>query len=365
MHAALPLVLLFPLLSVLALTAAPLAAQEAPPQGAGLNRYLAGPTLQIREPVSGSLFAAGGNVRLDAPVARDVNIAGGQVRIEAAVQRHLRVAGGDVTIGPGASVGGNLSAAGGQVALRAPVQGSLRIAGGRVLIDSAVRGDVDVASGQVSLGPDARIDGRLRLRSGAPIDRHPQAVVAGGVDSTMSPGPPPGTTSASGPPREAVGHRPMSVAWWLWGLGSVVLAAALAAVVPLPAATRFASIWRERLGVNLLVGLALTIGVLVAALLLFVTLLGVPFSLLLLLSFVLLLPVAYAATAAALGLWALQRLRPASVGRAGWRAIAAALAAGGLALLFAVPWLGGLLVMALLIAGLGALVGFVRAPRQA
>jgi hypothetical protein len=117
---------------------------------------------------------------------------------------------------------------------------------------------------------------------------------------------------------------------------------------------------RERLGVSLLLGFVLLVCAPVAALLLLVTLIGIPLGLLAIALYLALLPVAYASAGIGLGEWALGRWKPAAARRFGWRAGAATIAIVLLALLGTIPWLGGLIGFAALLAGLGALLLQVR-----
>jgi hypothetical protein len=86
-----------------------------------------------------------------------------------------------------------------------------------------------------------------------------------------------------------------------------------------------------------------------------VTLIGIPLGLLSIAAYLALLMLGYVAAAAALGDWLLKRLQPGHVGVVRWR-IAAAI--GGiflLALLGQVPLLGGLVALAAMLLGVGAL----------
>lgn len=89
---------------------------------------------------------------------------------------------------------------------------------------------------------------------------------------------------------------------------------------------------------------------------LFVTVIGVPLALLALLLYFVLLPMGYVSSAIGLGQWGLARWRAELAEHLGWRIGAMLLALVLLALLGAVPWLGGLVSLAALLIGLGAVV---------
>jgi len=272
----------------------------------------AGSTLSISQPVAGDLFAAagtldvhgevggdallaGGTVGVNAVVRNGVYGVGGRVTINAPVQRNVRIAGGSIEIGPQAKITGNVAAAGGDVTVHGPIDGYLRVGAGRILINAAVGGDVEVGTGSLELGPNARITGKLRYASSAPLRRDAAARTDGGVDRVEPPKP-----SLPSP----VAHSGLGGASWLWTGGLALLAAVLALALPEWYA-RVAETLQRRPGVSALVGFIVLVCVPVAALLLLVTIIGVPLALGVLLLYPLVLLVGYASTAVALGRMAL------------------------------------------------------------
>ena len=168
----------------------------------GGDRFIAGSSVSLSDAVAGDLFAAGGSVESDASVGGDAVLAGGKLRIGADVAhsvlatggqitingqvgRNVRAAGGQIEFAPASRIVGNVSVAGGQVNLRGAVLGHVQAAGGRVFIDGPIGGDVLAASGQVELGPNARIAGSLRYRSGDSLRQDPAAQVRGGAVQMM------------------------------------------------------------------------------------------------------------------------------------------------------------------------------------
>ncbi len=335
----------------------------------GTDHYVAGATLTVSEAVAGDLIAAGGNVDIDAPVAGDAVVAGGHVRIGGdiaqsvyaaggevkiggKVGRNVRVAGGQVDITPKAQIAGNLTVGGGQVNLKGSVTGHVLVGGGRVFIDAAVGGDVDAASAQVELGPHARIAGKLRYGSAKELQRDPQAQVLGGVEQQEE--------SVADRERRHGERRFIpggaSVAWML---GTMLLAVVLLAALP-----RFydqvAQTLRARPGTSLLLGFVLLVCVPAAALILMITIIGIPLALVTIALYLALLPVGYASAGIALGAWALQRFKSDRASQRGWRIASALLAVLLLALLGRIPAVGAIVGFASLVAGLGALLLQVR-----
>jgi hypothetical protein len=337
-----------------------------PGPAAAEDRYVAGGTVRQAEAVEGDLVGMGGDVELAAAVKGDAVLAGGNVRvrdavhqdlyagggnvlIEGTVARNARIAGGNVDILPTARIGGRLSVAGGTVSVRGPVGGSVEVGAGDVHIDSEVGGDVRVGAGSLELGPNARIAGRLYHHGWVDVRRDPEAVVAGGIERRK--------------PRESRAARHSSGGGWAWSVGLVVLAAILAGAFP-ALATRLGAVVREKPGLAFFVGFVVLACVPVAALVIGITVIGIPLALLLVLAYLILLLVGYAAAGVLLGDAALARLRARDAGRTAWRVGAAAAAALALALLARVPLVGWLIALAAILVGIGAIAVAVHDRRS-
>ncbi|HET9651213.1 MAG TPA: polymer-forming cytoskeletal protein [Usitatibacter sp.] len=291
-------------------------------------------------------FRLGGNVRITEAVDGPLHAAGGDVTLEAPVNGSVHIAGGKVALGSAAVVSGDASLAGGSVTVGGSIKGELAAAGGKVRIDGPVTGDVSVAAGTLELGPDARIQGKLTFRGGE-LRRDPAAQVAGGIDQS---------------------HRSWRVhdhTWagrlahgWMWIPVAMLFAALLAAAFP-GASDRMAQELRERPWITPLVGLVALTTIPVAAVLLMVTIIGIPLGLLALMVYGLLLFVAYVWVAVVVGGMLLDRVKPETAARAAWRTGAAVLAMLVLAVLVRVPFVGGTIKLAALVVGLGMIVAAV------
>jgi cytoskeletal protein CcmA (bactofilin family) len=350
-------------------------ADEARPAAArrvGSDTLVFGGSVRIDQPVPGDLIAAGGNVDVDAPVAGDAMLAGGNLRVTATVEhslyagggrltldapigRNLRVGGGQVEVGPMATVAGNITVGGGQVSLRGAVKGSVTASGGRVLIDGPVDGDVVSNAGRLTLGPHARLAGALRYRSGDELVRDPAAQVAGAIEQLAMPG------YGTAPDWRERAHR-AGPSWW-WTLGLMAIAAVLVAALPVTS-LRGADALRARWGWALLWGFVALVCIPIAALILVITIVGIPLALLVVLLYLALLLLGYVGSAVALGQWALVRFRTDAAGRIGWRIASAVAAVLALALLGRLPLVGGLVALLAVLAGIGG-VALLFAPRKA
>lgn len=338
----------------------------------GGDRFIAGGSITRTQPVTGDLIAAGGEVQLDSAVGGDAVAAGGNVRIGGSVAqnlyaaggrvslngafgRNVRVAGGRVEIDPAASIQGNLTAAGGTLRLRGAVKGYVQAAGGNVTIDGPVDGDVSVSSGNLTLGPNAKIAGTLRYRSGEEMVRDPGAKVGGNVERLSS------ERAYEGPVIRT--HIPGFAGGWIWSAGLLVLAALMAAAVP-PASMRISGELRMHPWLALLFGFIALVCIPMAAIVLMVTVIGIPLAMLVILAYLILLVLGYVATAVAFGDTALANFRPAEAQRSSWRVLAAVLAMLVLTLVARIPFAGGLVGFAAMLIGIGAILLAMR-PRKA
>lgn len=350
------------------------AAQIGALHAASADRIAAGGSLRQSEPVAGDLVAAGGEIRMAAPVAGNALLAGGDLRVsdtigqnlyagggeisvQAVIGRNARLAGGSVEIAQTGQIGGNLSVAGGEVRIRGPVKGELRAAGGNVVIDSVVEGDAHVRAGELRLGPDARIGGKLYYRA-KEFRQDPAAVVTGGIERKHQVG---GDSDRRRDRTHDV--RMFGGAGWLWTAGLLALAALLAGVFP-AATQRIGTDLRKQPGIALLAGFVALVCVPFAAVLLMVTIIGVPLAIIMLMLYFVLLFVGYAATGVTLGLVALERFRAADASKLGWQIGAAVAATLLLALVGRVPFLGWMVAFAALVVGFGAVLMALR-PRPA
>lgn len=288
----------------------------------------------------------GGHVEVSHPTSGALYAAGGEVQVEAPVQGPLRAVGGDVEVGRGAQIAGSASLAGGNVVVKGPVQGNLHVGAGDVTLDGPVAGDAFVGAGSLSLGPNARIEGKLKFRGGE-LNRDPGAQVAGGI--VQSP-------ARSHRHEWTVGER--MTRGWVWSLGLVVLAALLAGALPGPS-KRLAQELRERPGMTTLLGFLALTAIPVAAVMLVITIIGIPIALLALVLYAALLMIGYVWLAVVLGGLLLDRFSAETAAVTAWRVGAAALAMIILAIAVRVPLVGGFVKLAALVVGVGMIVGAV------
>jgi cytoskeletal protein CcmA (bactofilin family) len=307
----------------------------------GTDHFAAGQEINVIKAVAGDLLAAGREVTLGEKVGGDAAAAGGQVFINGNITRNARLAGGNVEIAPSSRIEGGVSIAAAQARVNGSIGGYLQSAGGSLYIDGPIGGDVEAAGGQIELGPNARINGRLRYRSRSALKQDAGAQVLGGIEQLP--------ISVSVP---MVARGVGRVVFWIWTLGLMLLVAIL--IFVLPGFGHVIGMAERRPGASALLGFAMLICIPIGSLILMVTLIGAPLGLLSMAAYFALLLVGYVAAAAAVGDWLLRRLRHGSLEQLGWRIGAAICGIFAIGILGRIPILDGLIVFAALIIGIGA-----------
>jgi hypothetical protein len=135
----------------------------------------------------------------------------------------------------------------------------------------------------------------------------------------------------------------------------MVLAALLVGDLP-EFYARVTATMQARPGASLLAGFVALVCVPIAAAILAVTIVGIPLALIALGLYLALLVVGYASAGVALGDVVLKRVRAAAAAELWWRVGAAMLATLAIALVARVPYLGGAVMLAALVLGIGALL---------
>lgn len=110
------------------------------------------------------IFQGGEEVMFDTYVTEDVYLGGGTVTIQKDVEGDLWVAGGDVTVN--GAVSGDLLVLGGNVLVNGSVKDDVRVAGGSLTLNGNVGGDLVVASGTVDVASTSTIQGDAMFLTG-------------------------------------------------------------------------------------------------------------------------------------------------------------------------------------------------------
>src|SRR5687768_4983872 len=126
--------------------------------------------------VEGDVIALAQEVVIDGQVFGDVRAAGATVQINGVVARNVSGAGQLVRIGSGGRVGGSLLGAAETLSVSGDVGGSLAGVGESVLLQGRIGRGAELGMERLTLGPNASIGGNLTYHSEQPIELQPGAV---------------------------------------------------------------------------------------------------------------------------------------------------------------------------------------------
>jgi len=331
------------------------------------DQYLAGGTVDVHGKVEGDLIMAGAQAGLDGIVTSDVaaigalvhvggvvgddvRVLGGRVIVQGIIGDGLLVGGGEITLTRGTRVGGNAILGGRRVMDLGDVDGDLLAAGQYVEIAGDVRGRTTIRAEEVVIGPKARLYGDLVVRSPNP----PR--IADGARIT-------GKVVLDAPPALGFAQWLGGVAWAV-GVQIGLLFVAWAWMFFAPRLSREAAVleWRK-MGLVQGIGVAVVFGLPLVAMLLAITLVGIPLAIGVAAIWAVLLLAGYASTAICLGNWLRARR---GGGRSGGRLGGQIDARLGESLIWtlaallllraaeAIPWIGPVVTVGAVLFGAGA-----------
>ncbi len=331
----------------------------------GTNVYMTGADVRIVAPVGGDLFAAAGRVSVDAPIAGDAVLGAGSIDVRNLIGDDLRAAGGIVTVtgrvggealiaagsiafGPATEILGKVRLAGRDIAVAGRLHGGLNVYGRNVLLLGEIHGPLRLTSERIEVMPSAHITGDISYRSPDEIRIHPGARVEGRIMREP--------VSFEFPHRglEMPGLPALAplLTFGLFAAGVLLLMVFPRFTLASLNTIRSAPVKSLGLGTAILFSLPPVIMLLV------ITIVGIPVALALAALYAVALLAGYLITAFFIGD---QLARPALRGRAlstGWRigSLLAALLLLWLARNIPVPYVGALVLLLALVAGLGAMV---------
>ena len=158
---------------------------------------VAGDTIMINGDVSGDLIAAGGSIKvagrvdddawiaggsliIDGKIGDDLRAAGGDIRLRGSVADNAMIAGGTITTSSNSDVVGDLDVAGGSIEIAGHVGSDLSCGGGSVVIGGVIDGNATICADKIQILQSARIQGDLKYTSDKEIEI-PEGTVIGDV----------------------------------------------------------------------------------------------------------------------------------------------------------------------------------------
>lgn len=243
--------------------------------------FAASNTVLINQPVDGDVFAAGERVETSGAVTEDVFAAGNTVIVSGAVGDDVYATGNTVLISaPRVS---DIFAAGNTVTMQddTTASGDVYLAGATIRVAGTIEGDLRIASEDVVIEETARIAGNLTTYGSTQPTVREGAVIEGSTTHHRG-------TEGAQPARQALFLN------WLRSVATWFIVAVLALYL-LPHVTgNVLQVARDRLGATLLTGIGWLVLFLPVAILLMISILGLPLGFALLALTAVLLIAAYA-----------------------------------------------------------------------
>jgi cytoskeletal protein CcmA (bactofilin family) len=308
------------------------------------DAFIAGGQVLLQAPVAGDAVLSGGSVSISAPVGDDLYASGASVSLESTVTGTARLAGNDVETSATSHVIGKATIAGRSVRVLGKVGQQLAVFGDKVYIDGAVGGNITVASRSLEVGPNARIGGKLTYRGPSEVVVNPAAVISGGMnhpdfefDADFMPIP--------------------RVAAWIIGIAftSGLLFLGMIGIMFAPVATsRVSMLVRSRQFASLGAGLAMILCLPLLAVLLMITVVGIPLAFVLMMLWPVMLIFGYLCGVMSVT-DAIAGTSPRKLPGIGLRILLLALGLAGMLASCWVPVIGWVLGALLTIAGVGAM----------
>jgi cytoskeletal protein CcmA (bactofilin family) len=331
------------------------------------DAYAAGGDVTVGQAVEQDVVAAGGTVTINGTVGDDARLAGGTIIVNSAVADDLVVAGGSITIN--SDIGGDLVVTGGQVVLNGNVGGAVKIAAGSVTLNGTVTGPSEIKAETIVLQGTMNGPGRyvatksFSVQSGssfnAPFEYYQPSgeynfapYLKNGATAKFQSNLAPTDTS-----KKAQAWAAQAFGWFeLLTLLSAMLVLALLVGICGRYLVQVADDFRKHFWLRAAGGLIYFIVLPVLALLLLITIIGIPLGVLTIAILILSMIFAKTLTAAILALWLLKRSNKQWMGWRLWLVAVAAYIA--LRLVVVIPVIGWLISALIVCATFGSLLHF-------
>ncbi|MBI2634727.1 hypothetical protein HYW82_03620 [Candidatus Peregrinibacteria bacterium] len=233
--------------------------------------YVAGGQVVINGNVRDDLVVTGGRVTVSGNISGDVRVIGGQVLLFGYVGDDIVTAGGQIDVGRNAKVGGSLVGAAGILTVEGEIAEDMRGIFGVLILNGSVHGDVIVTvENDFMISPSARINGNLNYSAILEAD-----VPAGVVQGKISFNEFERASLLEDITFFLVVQKLFSF------LAALVLLALVSAFMP-KMVTRAALLARTQLLKSFGVGLLTLAGSFIAAMILIITVIGVPIAMIIL-----------------------------------------------------------------------------------
>lgn len=297
--------------------------------------FCAGQNINVSGTIHGDIICAGQTITITGKVDGDVRAAGQTVVIGSIIDGNLTVGAQDLTINASANIGGDVTGGVDSLVINGNIGRDVVLGASQATINGNVARNIKSGVEHLNLGNNATVGGKIKYTSYNELNRAPGAKVSGSVSRSQ----PKKQESHSG--WFGIGFR----VYWFFAM----LVVALALILLFPSVFQAsANRTMKSLGRTLLVGVGATLLTPIVFILLLITLVGIPLGLLLLLGWVMALILSGPFFAYL-------------IGREIWRGqhnqiLVMLLGATLLLLVYNIPWIGFIVMLAAIFIGMGMVV---------
>jgi cytoskeletal protein CcmA (bactofilin family) len=301
-----------------------------------------GETISVNGKINGSVTAVGGTVNIDGEVTNAVRVAGQTVAIRGSVGRDVVVAGDDISMARTAKIGRDLVFAVRKIRVDAMIEDSIKGVGSTAALSTGVGGNVEIGIETLTIESTANIQGNLIYTS------KNEAAIQSGARI--------GGTTTHKIPETKMPAFPWSAGIWMRVIAflmTLVFGGLIILIAPRRATAVAASI-RQRPWLSLGWGAIILFAAPVAAVVAFITIVGVPVGVIGLVAYGVAIYLSQVAVGLFIGYWIIGYFS--KVDSRGMLLGAFALGFSILTLVKLIPYLGFPLWLATVLFGIGAMV---------
>jgi len=246
-----------------------------------------GSSITVNGKIDGSIIAVGSTIGIEGEVTHAVRVAGSDINVSGTIGGDLAVAGSSVKIDGSAEIGQDVIFAASRISINGPVGGDVKGGGGRVILQNVVEGNVELGIGSIELytmvdiksdmdfrverltvEPTTHIKGDLTYLSKEEANIMPGATIDGEITHRI-----PEVREPIIPPAFGIWSKVIAFLMILM-VGIVIIL-----IAPKRSLAMAASIKRKPL-LSLGWGAVILLATPIAALIIFITIIGIPVSLL-------------------------------------------------------------------------------------
>lgn len=238
--------------------------------------YAAGGTVIIDGIINGDILATGGNVTINGAVSDDVRVAGGNVTISGTIGKNLTIGTGNGTITSDARINGSVVGGAGNLTILAPIGKNAVIGGGTLVLGNIIRGNVTAGGGNISLANGTNIQGNFTYTSDKELTKQDGASISGTITRHELP-----KEMRQDPEKVAKTFATGKIMWEIYTFITTGIIGLLFLFFFPVFTVQTATVIKEKTLKSLGTGFLLILVMPVAALLFMITIVGIPFSFLL------------------------------------------------------------------------------------